>query len=263
MFEEPRLKIKRANHHIDDFNTLFQNLVGQDGLYRLFSEENPAGVFRLVARVGQLIPEEAPLILGDAIHNLRSALDLMACDIVRAFNETPDRHTKFPFRDSEQKLIAALNGGKIKAAGSGVVDLIAKVIQPYPGGNGVALYALHDADIDDKHLLIRPVIGEFKLTGVTASSPQGAFYNQHTFIITGEGQLGTQRASAPYEVHNQGQASFSIFFDKGNPFSGNPIVPTLHQLSQLVSGVVDSVEKKILDCWRRPKTEPLMRAVPI
>src|SRR5207244_3719580 len=86
------------------------------------------------------IPPDFSLIIGDAVHNLRAALDLtlfpMACDRTRK----PDR-IQFPFARKLDGLKDAIDGGQVKFAGEKVVEAI-RSLKPYPDGNK-ELYGLN------------------------------------------------------------------------------------------------------------------------
>ena len=107
------------------------------------------------------------LIIGDAIHNLHTALDLAVCEIVRdKFGAASTKYVKFPFDESRNQLIARLKQGQITKASSAIHDLIVG-IEPFKGGNDT-LYALHELDILDKHMLLIPVIEFSLILGMSA-----------------------------------------------------------------------------------------------
>ena len=109
MFTHSKLKIKRAEVHISDLNLFITNFMKND-FCELLIEDN---VLKLKSNIKQL-PAEIPLLLGDAIHNLRASLDLMACEIVTNAGGTISRNTSFPFRSTKKELETALNSGDIK-----------------------------------------------------------------------------------------------------------------------------------------------------
>jgi hypothetical protein len=98
-------------------------------------------------------PEDVSLLIGDSVHNLRSALDLMICDVARLRDEATD-HLAFPFAKDEQRLDKAIKDREIARPGNDIVDLV-KAEKPYPEGNR-ALSGLHELDITDKHHMILP-----------------------------------------------------------------------------------------------------------
>ncbi len=242
MFIGSKLKVKRANQHIDELQRILLTFLKTD-FYRLYIEKDPKdGQNVLKFEAIKEMPCEVSLIVGDAIHNLRAALDLMACEIVTMAGEIPNEGTGFLFRDTRDKLIKAINGRKIKIAPRAIIDLIVDTIKPYKGGND-SLCALHALDIVDKHKLLIPVASVTRLIGVSAEDDR---HNRFEFrcITVGEGgKLNMVSTSSNLNITNQGQPSFDVLFDKGQVFEGKSVIPTLHQLSQLVSGIVQTIEK--------------------
>lgn len=244
MFDGPRLKIKRADHHIEKLNNVVRDYIQSD-FYSLGIEKNPDGgnVFRF--KQIKALPEEIPLLIGDAIHNLRSALDLLACEIVTTAGGAPSRWTHFPIRDSRKEVEDAIKGGEIKIAGSDIIALILDSIQPYKGGNDF-LSALHNLDIIDKHRLLIPIASITGLTEVNAKVGGIAFTNCQ-FVISDGGVLnvvGLPPGDVQFEGH--GKPVFAILFSHGQPFQGKAVIPTLHQLSQIVTGIIETIEKAYL-----------------
>jgi len=246
MFEGPKLKIKRADHHIAQLQELLSAFCKTD-FYSLRVEFDPKdGMNVLEFHQAKDIPCDVPLIIGDAAHNLRAALDLLVCDIVRAGGAEPTQYTKFALRRTKDELIAALDGGILKAARAGIIELIVDTIQPYVGGKNASLFGLHDLDIQDKHLLITPVFSVTRLTGVDLVDENQNVFTNTTLVVGGNGKLRSIATSSPLKITKNGQPSFNVLFDKGNPFERQPVIPTLHQLSQLVSGVVQTIEQAYL-----------------
>lgn len=245
LFNASKLKIKRANHHINDLQLALETFLKSD-FYRLSIKKDPNGGNNVLEfKSTREMPWMIPLIIGDAIHNLRAALDLMTCEIVTMANQIPDKYTKFPFRETRQELESAIPGGKIKFAPQTIIDLITDTIKPYKGGNN-PLYALNDLDIIDKHKLLIPTISVTSLVGVSIVDSGGNRFYDITLRV---GQGGTLHPiSTPHNINitNNGQPTFNVFFDKGQVFEGQPVIPTLHQLSQLVSGIVQTIAKAYL-----------------
>src|SRR5215208_6511455 len=90
MFESSNLKIKRANRHIAEFEAEV-SLYWQRRPVRLVVEETPfPSQNNWVIRISEKVPDWWTTIIGDAIHNLRAALDLLTCETVRLNNKELD-----------------------------------------------------------------------------------------------------------------------------------------------------------------------------
>ncbi len=150
-----RAKIYRAKKHIDDLKlelTAFREL----NPYRAHFYDDP----NTGDRIGELqVIEELPIrvhaVIGDAIHNLRSALDHLAGELCVASGGTPDNGTAFPIWENVP-LVSEIDAEitrKIPSASVEVTDGI-KELQPYKGGKGDILWRLHMLDIIDKHRVL-------------------------------------------------------------------------------------------------------------
>src|SRR5271170_4894958 len=99
-FSASRLKIERARKHIDDVDALVLTFVNSD-FYAISVEDNverQAQFLRFDINKSPFPFHKAALHVGDALHNLRSALDLMCYGIVRS----PTKWTRFPIRDTRE-----------------------------------------------------------------------------------------------------------------------------------------------------------------
>lgn len=56
-----------------------------------------------------------PLIIGDALHNLKNALDILYLQAIEATFGRAESHTRFPFRSDRKELEDAINGGPEEA----------------------------------------------------------------------------------------------------------------------------------------------------
>src|SRR5262249_28235966 len=99
-------------------------------------------------------PLRLSLLIGDGIHNLRSALDHLAWQLVVANHSTPNSETGFPISDLPKNFKSLLH--QRLGAASSQAKAVCEGLQPYRGGKD-ALWRLHRLDIADKHRLLIPV----------------------------------------------------------------------------------------------------------
>jgi hypothetical protein len=243
IFSGPRLKIERANKHINELRDVL-NVFLETNFYRLGIDKNPKdGTNVITFEAFRTLPSEVPLIIGDAIHNLHTALDLMIWEIESGIGKA-DRYTKFPFYETGSELVGAMNNGNLKAAPE-IRRLIIDDIKPYRGGNDL-LHGLHDLDIVDKHKLLIPIISMVELRGASGEDERGGSFKGLNFFITQSGRINAISSTQNLKITNHGQPSFELRFDKGDIFEHKPVIPTLYQLSQLVSAILEKFEKAIL-----------------
>ncbi len=147
----PRLKLDRAESHIEDFYEVLRVLLEN---YRetVTVESDPnSGEMQCVMVEPLLLPDDLALIAGDAAHNLRSAWDHLAVLLIERTNQTV--RTQFPFGKNVDAFEAQLNRYGFRECSDEVVKAIGD-LKPYRSGGNEAFYDLHHLDISDKHRLV-------------------------------------------------------------------------------------------------------------
>lgn len=270
-----RAKIERANQHIKDLETAM----------RAFRDQNPYG-FRIESdpQTGDEIhrvemrrdtPISLPLVTGDALHNLRSALDHLAWQAHEADGGKPDKWTEFPVRKAAAEYKPADLAKKQKFSPR-LIKLFESV-QPYQSGYGM-LGVLHELNNFDKHRLL--FVTAFALSGVMptwktldpvkpfkrayiSSLQSGDMRIRLDGILAGNTQefmvnapVGLQadgtlsilqdgsevgRILAPVFAKDQAylNLAFEVAFGEPSVVKGKPVIPLLTQLSQFVDGIVN------------------------
>lgn len=96
------------------------------------------------------------VILGDCVHNLRSALDHLAWELVRISERGPGRRTQFPILDSapmqRRCLVKRQVPVTIRPSVREEIRRLVEHVQPYSGTEaGQWLWQLNELDVVDKH----------------------------------------------------------------------------------------------------------------
>jgi hypothetical protein len=149
-------KIERARHHIDCFHRVWEDSL-RDHPYELTCEiyaEGREHVYKL--NRPPTIDARLPLIVGDAIHNLRTALDHIAHELVRLNNGEPTRRTAYPIKPRQR-----VSGGIAPEAGR----VINEVRGLDNGGMAQWLTILAELDNIDKHRYLH-VVAVQPFTGI-------------------------------------------------------------------------------------------------
>lgn len=151
----PDLKWARGNTHARALEASFVEWsagasVTVEGVLR----EDRQGI-DLVARVPRGIPtQQWALMLGDALHNLRSAFDAFAWGIAHFDGRQPSKPkaVQFPVCVDEKQWIDATNAwvGELDPQFKDRIKLIQPFTFAEPGVTSV-LKMIHDLDIEDKH----------------------------------------------------------------------------------------------------------------
>ncbi len=242
IFRDARLKIERANKHIADAEDAILALV--DTKTATVQHDSDTGYQRLIHD----IPEHEnallnlSLIIGDALHNLRTALDYgWASALDKHVPAAVSDFNKFPIRDTREQVEDALHGLKIQARCPALFEIIVSNIQPYEGGQAGVLHALNALDISDKHLLLLELSPRGGVKGIVVKKADGD-------IIRGSSYLAF--TPPPYivifdkdiEIQDKGELSFTITVQEAGIFKGLPIRHLLSGFSQYVFYVMELLE---------------------
>jgi len=142
-----RSKVQRAKQHFGNLKIARDRFIESEP-YVVESKKNPkAGYVDFYLANIQAPPDEIGLITGDVIHNLRSALDHLAYQLVLVNSATPTRQTCFPIFDSAQ--IVTTGTRQVQGMAQTAIDAI-NAAKPYQSGTD-ELWWLHKLDIADKH----------------------------------------------------------------------------------------------------------------
>ena len=237
----PRLKIKRAEKHISELDAVLTAFLAKKP-YRVLIEADH-GTFEVATLVNEKIPEEIPLIIGDATHNLRAALDLLACALIHRGGKDPEK-AQFPFGrtiDTFEDGVKELVGVDAK-----IIATIINMLHPNTrNAHGGRLAALHDLDIMDKHKLIIPTtrvmsqaFEQIRIGGRPIATGVGFFLSEeigrHRHI-----SMGGVTGKVEYEANPS--AEIKIVFGKDSPFSGEEVVDALNATKTLVALTVETL----------------------
>jgi hypothetical protein len=168
--ESARLKLERSRELLEELQTehdtwgerLDLQFADKPPIYEQLEqhEDGPWVVVRCDDRT-PVPPLRWALLVGDAMHNARTALDHLACRLVEHADKKIDRATAFPIRRHEPKTareIATFDAA-IKGMSDPHKDSIRK-LQPYANPGTVEarrLLTLAGMDNADKHVLLVPI----------------------------------------------------------------------------------------------------------
>jgi hypothetical protein len=242
-FREAYLKTERANKHIHDLDGYVREFAATDRCTFLIKHDPNGGCDTLQLESTQTIPDDFLLVLGDAIHNLRSALDYA----MHGASNIRDERTKFPFRDTRDELIAAINGGLKQKAPKEVIDIIVDVIQPYERGNGHALWCLHELDIEDKHRLLIANTKLMLIRGISCEDERGEkFCIPDWLIVPNATPIRRLEGHRNVKITDKGKSSLNIVFGDGMPLQGAAILPMLREMMIRVNHTVELLEASFM-----------------
>ncbi|BCW89951.1 hypothetical protein sos41_31190 [Alphaproteobacteria bacterium SO-S41] len=144
--EGPRTKIDRAKDHARELEREIEAFLQRDP-YRVMLLTDQHGNQTLACDVKELVPSKWGLIAGDALHNARASLDLLANVLVeRDGGRSGD--ASFPISNTSDVFQKAAPKS-LRGASDTTVRKIEE-LQPFNTGNA-DLRTLHVLDIIDKH----------------------------------------------------------------------------------------------------------------
>lgn len=262
-------KTERAGRHIADLDAAISYFIGSNP-YRVEIQGDPNDSDRVRWILRETRPDPVPTVefavcIGDAVHNLRAALDHLACGLVSEVSDAPiTRDTMFPiFRDPGTRTtndIKSLVQGVVHGARQDLIDKLC-TLEPYEGGHHEMLWALNYLDIVDKHRVLITAAGATRQVAVnmgammraafaeaTEESARLAQETPDTWITLNAAKVtfplkdGTELTSAPRESSEPyDQFQFPIYIALGEPeiLKGEAVLPTLAQMTSVVREVVD------------------------
>lgn len=226
-----RVKIKRAEKHLRD---LAAELLVADNVtvVRRDLDAKAGKDFSGKARVGldefvtlPRLPFDAIATAGDIVHNLRSALDHLAYQLVLVGSgKEPSRRVEFPIA----KDFATYEAEKARKV-QGMRPLAIKAIdnvKPYKGGNG-PLWRIHELDNIDKHRTLFSVAHDYLFFA-------DWFDGDYWF------KTDTPHFAGVFdeEVEQDMQLEIDKAVGKPQVAQGNSLLPSLHQLVDFVDELV-------------------------
>ena len=175
------------------------------------------------------------LVAGDAIHNVRTALDYVWCDAI----VTPSKFSKFPVYPNLGQLEAGLKGTGLHIANPRLFRLMMEEIRPFRDGGNV-LYLLHHFDIKDKHSLLLPVSKFGSIKKIKVSDRNGPVEaTSWGFEWSASYHIDLE---AGIEVLDPGEPDFDLYFTDDSEEGRYEIKETIDSFSRVVADTVRKIE---------------------
>jgi hypothetical protein len=243
-FYGPFLKAERAKHHIDELQAIFNAYIAKNR--QTFIRKTKAKNKSKAVSFGGKFPRHTSTVIGDAVHNMRAALDHAYIICVEANGKTPGSHTHFPVGGDLQSLKGSIKGHVLKdiTPTQAVLDAIVELIQPYPGGDGEDIHRLNILDRSDKHTVLIPTMSKVTIRNYIASitngpqiffdttlSTMGPNFQNDALINFGSGVV--------FHAQKDANVAFEICFDQGQPFEAQEVLAVLRRLLVSTNGALE------------------------
>jgi hypothetical protein len=235
-----RLKLERAKKHIFDFEVQARTFLDSEP-YKIGAKLR-SDINHYMLYIGSIepLPETLSLIVGDAVHNLRSALDHIAWQLVLAAGGTPNKHTYFPICEAPQQYRSAIGQGEINKLNIGAKETL-RLVQPYESGNDSLLH-LHQLDIADKHRLVIAVNSVVSVWGLKRESIWLGSVGFGEKAETGD-DLFYIPVDTYDKSHKNLKIGFEITFGKSEILAGEPVLIILQAMADVVDNIIRNFER--------------------
>jgi hypothetical protein len=180
----------------------------------------------LSIRILKRMPDVIALPIGDAVHNLRAALDLIVYETIQAINGKPSRKAAFPFNADRENLLRSAEYGAIQKVSADAATLILDTIKPYKTGN-FPLWGLNKLDVIDKHHLLIPTA---HVTGFTVERVRDSGDKvTESFAFGWDDVVGidTLHTKGDLKIESYSKPVTTIFFGPETPFKAQPVLEVL------------------------------------
>ncbi|HUA84091.1 MAG TPA: hypothetical protein VMB85_09555 [Bryobacteraceae bacterium] len=235
-----RLKIRRAEHHIEDLERRVIAFDSKDSYEIVIEADTEAGYkahkFRL--RRPEMI-DECSLVTGDAVGNLRAALDhvIYACTIANGHTNPPIGACQFPFGGNDQTSFDAKVQGRAAFVPKQIQTLL-REFRAYKGGSS-ELWALNEVCNRDKHALIISVLVGFNQLNVkysegTILSPANPWWDSAKNQV----ELFRAKGDPKYDF----SISIDVAFDRPDCIAGHRVTAVLRGFLAMVGSMVRTIE---------------------
>lgn len=229
------LKLDRAKHHIDEFG---ERLFASSDRYgpSLHVDLKTGEQFLHYSLRDSMLRAELATIAGDAIHNIRSALDIAWFYIVTEIGNPTGSGTfrKFPIDPDKPK--QWLEGVLAKTAGvdpnSRIYDFLVNQVKGYQGGD-TDILAIHSLDIDDKHRLLIPTVSVTGVEGIELENKDGTI-DVYNFTLLTDREFYRKVVPLGSKLKNHGEVRFYVAFGEGTGFEGKEVIPTISKWQEKV-----------------------------
>jgi hypothetical protein len=155
MFESAYLKLERAAEHVNELSKVIRERKPFTYVLESNTHTRERATF---AKKNKPVIDRCAIIAGDAIHNMRAALDHAYFEVVSPVCTT-DGHRKncqFPFSKTAADLKRTIENRLAHKVGDWLVDSLMTLLPHGETGGNELLWLVHELDITDKHGLLIP-----------------------------------------------------------------------------------------------------------
>lgn len=239
-------RIDRADAHVEALDDTLGGFL-QRRPYRVNVIAHPEREGHFEFRLVRLttVPNEAPLLLGDAIQNLAAALDRLAWKITGGHADA-----RWPSASGTRALGASLSSEPLRRVPPAAASLL-RELRPHGGKDGnLRLRGLHELDTTNRRdtlpvverVLAIPSLFRFREAGGLAAFTPDSLVEEdriplHRPRLSQDIVRDTPGGILPVQPGDTFTPRVDVCFGPG-PFHGEPLVPRLRGLSDYTRSIV-------------------------
>lgn len=244
-FFSPRVKHDRGTYIVKRIEVQLAEFQKSNGA-RIVIEDGTDASTQVVKLIVPPVPLFVPIGVGEALHNLRGALDHLISAIVTNITNEKDYRVNFPFHEERAQLLK-MEKHPLRVHAPDVWDIVVNELRPYRDGDGVkALWALNKLNNTDKHRLLLTCFDQtVSSTDIYGTPPSGGSVSHYENL---------RRTNRPGEYVLARGRDFNIrseFIDlqtilvEPDVISEAPVIPLLNEFSALVLGAINILEAHV------------------
>jgi hypothetical protein len=242
-FEASRLKIRRSRHHLNGLDLAVREFLGRKPVEVVVENWAEAPEWlksqAWTARIREHVPADFSAMVGDVVHNLRTSLDLLACDLVRLNGKVPNG-VYFPFSGSAGDFDKIVRERRMDKASPEVLQIL-RSLKPYKGGNEM-LRAIHDMDVSDKHKALIPVVHAATIPPLTLNIGGNItpIPQWDSYVTTDGHKMLIMPSMFNVPLGTVIPVSLRVVFGPEDVLAGHEILIALENLTQLADRIVNT-----------------------
>jgi hypothetical protein len=224
-FRQAKLKVERAECHVQEYTDSIRAFLKTDFCKVTIEVDGDTGNHRIQIDTRTLYPRHLPTIIGDAVHNMKAAIDY----IVVAFVGVKPDYIRLPTAKCREQVESLELFKTIRHYQPKFADWLLDEIQPYAGGK-FKIWELSQLDNADKHRLLVPITKFSTLLRLDIEDECGNRIGDSFWSIP-EGKIGTLvEHPGKIKINHKGYAGINILFGDDTPFPGEPVFDILANL---------------------------------
>ena len=242
--EAARLKVARGRAHLDALDRACELYV-DSGALEFYAEQASDGAQIARVRVYEDPPIELSLLCGDAVHNLRTALDYLVRQLGIADSGLVNETSAWPVVRHEDKwpAIAGRTLGLLAPDHAAIIRGYQTFVDDSAGSDAIKLHALDQLDRMDKHRLALPALGAAVAGRLqrddTGASDQIWSSHEDPFPLVDEDEL----FRLPRTVQPDYKAVVEVIISFG--VMGGPNSTEIRVIADLVDEIIERFEPSI------------------